>query len=66
MLHISNPIIKHKVGLLKLAEKLGNILRVCKVMDVSRDTFYCYQELVKTGGSDALINQSRRTQNLKI
>lgn len=35
-------------------------------MDVSRDTFYCYQEFVETGGSDALINQSRRTQNLKI
>ncbi len=34
-------------------------------MGVSRDTFYRYQELVETGGIDALINQSRRTLNLK-
>ncbi|SPY46098.1 Uncharacterised protein [Photobacterium damselae] len=34
-------------------------------MGVSRDTFYRYQELVETGGIDALINQSRRTPNLK-
>lgn len=40
MLHTSNPVIKHKAGLLKLAEELGNISRACKVMGVSRDTFY--------------------------
>lgn len=34
-------------------------------MGVSRDTFYRYQELVETAGIDALINQSRRTPNLK-
>ncbi|HCZ9584960.1 TPA: transposase, partial [Vibrio cholerae] len=34
-------------------------------MGVSRDTFYRYQELVETGGIDALINQSRRAPNLK-
>ena len=39
MLHTDNPIIKHKVGLLNLAEELGNVSRVCKVMGVSRDTF---------------------------
>ncbi|RAW91729.1 IS481 family transposase [Photorhabdus laumondii] len=65
MLHTSNPIIKHKAGLLNLAEELGNISRACKVMGVSRDTFYRYQELVETGGIDALINPSRRTPNLK-
>ncbi|HIF9371858.1 TPA: helix-turn-helix domain-containing protein, partial [Photobacterium damselae] len=65
MLHTSNPIIKHKAGLLNLAEELGNVSRACKVMGVSRDTFYRYQELVETGGIDALINQSRRTPNLK-
>lgn len=65
MLHTSNPIIKHKAGLLNLAEELGNVSKVCKVMGVSRDTFYRYQELVETGGIDALINQSRRTPNLK-
>ncbi|EJG0101966.1 transposase, partial [Vibrio parahaemolyticus] len=65
MLHTSNPIIKHKAGLLNLAEELGNVSRACKVMGVSRDTFYRYQELVETGGIDALINQNRRTPNLK-
>ncbi|MBM4800477.1 transposase [Vibrio parahaemolyticus] len=63
MLHTSNPIIKHKAGLLNLAEELGNVSKACKVMGVSRDTFYRYQELVETGGIDALINQSRRTPN---
>ncbi len=65
MLHTSNPIIKHKAGLLNLAEELGNVSRACKVMGVSRDTFYRYQELVETGGIDALINQSRRAPKLK-
>ncbi|KHA60523.1 integrase [Vibrio variabilis] len=65
MLHTSNPIIKHKAGLLNLAEELGNVSKACKVMGVSRDTFYRYQELVETGGIDALINQSRRAPNLK-
>ena len=50
MLHTNNPIIKHKAGLLNLAEELGNVSRACKVMGVSRDTFYRYQELVEDGG----------------
>ncbi|WP_147417452.1 helix-turn-helix domain-containing protein, partial [Vibrio cholerae] len=40
MLNTSNPIIKHKAGLFNLAEELGNVSRACKVMGVSRDTFY--------------------------
>ena len=52
MLHTSNPIIKHKAGLLNLAEELGNVSEACKVMGVSRDTFYRYQELVEDGGVD--------------
>ncbi len=65
MLHTNNPIIKHKAGLLNLAEELGNVSKACKVMGVSRDTFYRYQELVNDGGVDSLINRSRRTPNLK-
>lgn len=60
MLHTNNQIIKHKVGLLNLAEELQNVSKACKVMGVSRDTFYRYQELASTGNVDALINHSRR------
>lgn len=65
MLHTNNPIIKHKAGLLNLAEELGNVSKACKIMGVSRDTFYRYQELAEEGGIDALINQNRRVPNLK-
>lgn len=65
MLHIDNPIIKPKAGLLNLAEELGNISKASKIMGVSRDTFYRYQELVEKYGIDSLINQSRRIPNLK-
>ena len=65
MLHTTNPIIKHKVGLLNLAEELGNVSKACKVMGVSRDTFYRYQELVEDGGIDSLINQNKRVPNPK-
>ena len=65
MHHTNNPIIKHKAGLLNLAEELGNVSKACKVMGVSRDTFYRYQELVQDGDLDALIDKSRRTANIK-
>jgi len=65
MLNTNNPIIKHKAGLLNLAEELQNVSRACKVMGVSRDTFYRYQELAAEGGLDALINKSRRVPNFK-
>lgn len=65
MFHTTNPIIKHKAGLLNLAQELNNVSRACKVMGVSRDTFYRYQELASEGGVDALIDKSRRSPNLK-
>ena len=58
-------IIKNKIGLLNLAEELGNVSRACKIMGFSRDTFYRYQELVREGGFDALIEESRSKPNLK-
>ena len=42
----SERIIKNKVGLLNLAQELGNISRACKVMGFSRETFYRYQHAV--------------------
>ncbi len=65
MLHTTNPIIKHKAGLLNLAEELGNVSKACKIMGFSRDTFYRYQELAQDGGVEALIDRSKRTPNLK-
>ncbi len=65
MLHTNNPIIKHKAGLLNLAEELQNVSKACKIMGVSRDTFYRYQELVETDGLEGLINRERRVPNLK-
>lgn len=65
MYHTTNPIIKHKVGLLNLAEELNNVSQACKIMGVSRDTFYRYKELVDEGGLENLIDRSRRKPNLK-
>lgn len=61
----AEKIIKNKVGLLNLAEELGNVSRACKVMGFSRDTFYRYKELVEDGGIENLIEQTRRKPNLK-
>lgn len=64
MLLTHNPIIKHK-GLLNLAEELQNVSKACKIMGVSRNTFYRYQELLETNGLETLINPDRRVPNLK-
>lgn len=65
MIHTNQKIIKHKVGLLNLADELGNISKACKTMGVSRDTFYRYRDAVDEGGVKALLDQSRRAPNVK-
>lgn len=40
-------------------------LKLCKIMNVSRDTFYYYRELVDKDRVDALINRSCHAPNLK-
>ena len=65
MLHSNEKVIKHKVGLLNLAQELGNVSKACKMMGLSRDTFYRYQTAVDAGGVDALLEQTRRKPNIK-
>jgi transposase InsO family protein len=65
MTSINQNIIKHKVGLLNLAQELGNISQACKLMGFSRDTFYRYQSAHEAGGIEALFDANRRRPNLK-
>lgn len=62
---VNQPIVKHKLGLLNLAEELGNVSQACKIMGVSRDTFYRYHEAKTQGGVEALLQKDRRKPNLK-
>lgn len=65
MSSVQQNVIRHKVGLLNLAAELGNVSRACKVMGLSRDTFYRYQSAMESGGVDALIHANRRKPNPK-
>lgn len=62
---VEQKIIKNKIGLLNLAQELGNVSQACRVMGFSRDTFYRYQELMEKGGVESLFERTRRKANLK-
>ena len=62
---INDKIISNKLGLLNLAEELGNVSKACKVMGFSRDTFYRYKDAVETGGVESLLDMNRRVPNRK-
>lgn len=62
---INDKIISNKLGLLNLAEELGNVSKACKVMGFSRDTFYRYKDAVETGGVESLLDMNSRVPNRK-
>jgi hypothetical protein len=61
----TQKLIKNKMGLLNLAEELGNVSKASRVMSYSRDTFYRYKELVADGGIEILTEKTRRKPNIK-
>ena len=65
MANLNQSVIKHKLGLLNLATELGNVSQACKVMGLSRDTFYRYKAAVEDGGVQALFDANRRKPNPK-
>jgi transposase InsO family protein len=62
---LETKVIKSRLGLLGLAEELGNVSRACKYLGYSRDTFYRYKELFDEGGEIALKDMNRRVPNVK-
>ena len=61
---INQRIIKNKVGLLNLAEELGNVSKACRIMGFSRDTFYRYKQAKEEGGIESMLDKNRRKPNL--
>lgn len=65
MASLNQNVIKHKIGLLNLAAELGNVSKACKMMGMSRDTFYRYQNAVAEGGVEAQFDANRRKPTIK-
>jgi len=65
MIHTTDKVIKHKIDLLNLIEEFGNACKACKMMGLSRDTFYRYKFAADEGGVEVLFDRNRHSPNLK-
>jgi transposase len=58
-------LIMRKISLLDLAEELKNVSEACRIMRVSRDTFYRVKNAYEEEGMDGLREKTRRKPNLR-
>lgn len=62
---LETKVIKSRLGLLNLAEELGNVSRACKYLGYGRETLFRYKDLFAEGGQEALKDTNCRVPNVK-